>query len=247
MASSSRARSSSPFSHNKPSTPHSSASSSTSSFTNGRVMPRSCSSSTSSFYNSGGGGRSMTPSCGHNESVYYGYGNPSLVEFGMDEEVITELIDSSRARDSISVTIRFRPLSEREYHRGDEIAWYADGDKIVRNEYNPAIAYAFGNLSGGYEGRSCFVSWTCPFLYCCWGTLELILKVSFSQITFNNIALMLMTQILLHRTLHSTIYEVDKLQIGGGNFLTKISLLIILQWYQCWLCHCLLQTENKPN
>ena len=34
--------------------------------------------------------------------------------------------------------------SEREYQRGDEIAWYADGDKIVRNEYNPATAYAFG-------------------------------------------------------------------------------------------------------
>ena len=35
--------------------------------------------------------------------------------------------------------------SEREFQKGDEIAWYADGDKIVRNEYNPATAYAFGN------------------------------------------------------------------------------------------------------
>lgn len=34
--------------------------------------------------------------------------------------------------------------SEREYQRGDEIAWYADGDKFVRNEYNPATAYGFG-------------------------------------------------------------------------------------------------------
>lgn len=34
--------------------------------------------------------------------------------------------------------------SEREYQRGDEISWYADGDKIVRNQYNPATAYAFG-------------------------------------------------------------------------------------------------------
>lgn len=38
----------------------------------------------------------------------------------------------------------FFGCSEREYQRGDEIAWYADGDKIVRNEYNPATAYAFG-------------------------------------------------------------------------------------------------------
>lgn len=36
--------------------------------------------------------------------------------------------------------------SEREYQRGDEIAWYADGDKVVRNEYNPATAYAFGTV-----------------------------------------------------------------------------------------------------
>ena len=34
--------------------------------------------------------------------------------------------------------------SEIEYHRGDKIAWYADGDKIVCKEYNPATAYAFG-------------------------------------------------------------------------------------------------------
>ncbi|XP_027910732.1 kinesin-like protein KIN-7D, mitochondrial isoform X2 [Vigna unguiculata] len=138
----------SPFSHRKPSTPHSS-SSSTSSVTNGRVMPRSCSSSTSSFYNSGGGGGpSMTPSRGRSDSISYGYGNPSPVEFGMEDEVIMEPVDPSRSRDSISVTIRFRPLSEREYHRGDEIAWYADGDKIVRNEYNLATAYAFDRVFG---------------------------------------------------------------------------------------------------
>ncbi|RZC25676.1 hypothetical protein D0Y65_004399, partial [Glycine soja] len=34
--------------------------------------------------------------------------------------------------------------------------------------------------------------------------------------------LKLMAQILLHGTLHATIYEVDKLKIGGGNNLTKI-------------------------
>ncbi|KAG5076850.1 hypothetical protein JHK82_055545 [Glycine max] len=49
------------------------------------------------IYNSDGGGRSMTSSRGHSESVYYDYGNPSPVEFGMDKEVITEPVDSSRA------------------------------------------------------------------------------------------------------------------------------------------------------
>lgn len=36
--------------------------------------------------------------------------------------------------------------SEREYQRGDEVTWYADGDKIVRNAYNPVTAYAFGKF-----------------------------------------------------------------------------------------------------
>ncbi|MED6204315.1 Kinesin-like protein KIN-7M, chloroplastic, partial [Stylosanthes scabra] len=149
MASSSRARSSSPFSHRKPSTPYSSTSSS-SSFMNGRLIPRSSSSSSSSFFNSGG--RSVTPSRGRSESTGYGggargYSGRSPVAFG-NEELIAEPVDSSRSADSISVTIRFRPLSEREYQRGDEIAWYADGDKIVRNEYNPATAYAFDRVFG---------------------------------------------------------------------------------------------------
>jgi hypothetical protein len=37
--------------------------------------------------------------------------------------------------------------SPREMSKGDEVAWYADGDNLVRNEYNPSIAYAFGECS----------------------------------------------------------------------------------------------------
>ncbi|KAF3435772.1 hypothetical protein FNV43_RR22864 [Rhamnella rubrinervis] len=151
MASSSRARSSSPFSHRKPSTPYSSTSSS-SSFLNGRLMPRSCSSSASSYFNSGGGlgSRSLTPSRGRSDSMQYGsqgYGSRTPVGLA-SEELMLESLDTPRSGDSISVTIRFRPLSEREYQRGDEIAWYADGDKIVRNEYNPPTAYAFDKVFG---------------------------------------------------------------------------------------------------
>ncbi|KAI9128506.1 hypothetical protein K1719_001499, partial [Acacia pycnantha] len=153
MASSSRARSSSPFSHRKPSTPHSSSSSS--SFMSGRLMPRSCSSTASSFFNSGGGlsGRSMTPSLGRGELLHCGtpgYDNRSPVEFG-SEELIADALDVPQSRDSISVTIRFRPLSNREYQKGDEVAWYADGEKIVRNEYNPATAYAFDRVFGPHS------------------------------------------------------------------------------------------------
>ncbi|KAL6561055.1 Kinesin-like protein KIN-7D, mitochondrial [Orobanche gracilis] len=149
-ASSSRGRSSSPFGYGKPSTPNSSTASS-SSVMNGRLMPRSCSSSVQSSYGGGGGGRggvgyssrSTTPS--RNKGDYpRNRSYPSL-----EEKMIGEPIEcASRSGDSISVTIRFRPLSEREYQRGDEIAWYADGDKIVRNEYNPMTSYAFDKVFG---------------------------------------------------------------------------------------------------
>ncbi|GLT72781.1 hypothetical protein SLA2020_446850 [Shorea laevis] len=152
MASSSRARSSSPFSYRKPSTPYASSTSSSSSFVNGRIVPRSCSSSAASYFNSGGGlgSRSMTPSRSRSDSMYNGppgYSGRSPVGFAA-EELIADPVDVPRSGDSISVTIRFRPLSEREYQRGDEIAWYADGDKLVRNEYNPATAYAFDRVFG---------------------------------------------------------------------------------------------------
>lgn len=36
--------------------------------------------------------------------------------------------------------------SPREIRQGEEIAWYADGETILRNEDNPSIAYAYGKL-----------------------------------------------------------------------------------------------------
>ncbi|PPD91154.1 hypothetical protein GOBAR_DD11890 [Gossypium barbadense] len=151
MASSSRARSSSPFSYRKTPSPFSSTSS-TSSFLSNKLMPRTCSSSASSYFNSGGGygTRSMTPSRSRYDSTYQGsrgYNAHSPVAYA-PEEIVGEPMEASRSGDSISVTIRFRPLNEREFQRGDEIAWYADGDKIVRNEYNPATAYAFDRVFG---------------------------------------------------------------------------------------------------
>ncbi|KAI3753339.1 hypothetical protein L2E82_25390 [Cichorium intybus] len=152
--SSSRGRSSSPFHHRKPSSPFSS-SSSTSSFK--QLIPRSCSSSaTTSFYGASGNGygsRSVTPGGARSDSMYSkgGYGGRSPVGFPSPDELIGEPVESvprSGGGDSISVTIRFRPLSEREYQRGDEISWYADGDKLVRNEYNPVTSYAFDRVFG---------------------------------------------------------------------------------------------------
>ncbi|MCD7464306.1 NADH-ubiquinone oxidoreductase chain 1 [Datura stramonium] len=148
--SSSRGRSTSPFHNGKSSSPYSSTSSS-SSFMNGRLMPRSSSSTATSFFGSGTGfsSKSMTPSRNRSNSEYSrGYGNRTPVSYQSTEELIAEPVDMSRAGESISVTVRFRPMSEREYHKGDEIAWYPDGDKIVRNEYNAATAFAFDRVFG---------------------------------------------------------------------------------------------------
>ncbi|KAI4367690.1 hypothetical protein MLD38_023398 [Melastoma candidum] len=146
MASSSRARSSSPFSYRRPSTPSSSSSS------NPRLFPRS---SSSNSFHASFPSRSITPSRSTPDSslsISRGYdlrGGP--VAFPPSDDLVSAQLDGSRSADSISVTIRFRPLSEREYQRGDEIAWYADGDKLVRNEYNPATAYAFDKVFGPHS------------------------------------------------------------------------------------------------
>ncbi|CAI6006303.1 unnamed protein product [Closterium sp. NIES-65] len=50
--------------------------------------------------------------------------------------------------ENVLVTVRFRPLSLREIQRGEDVGWYADGDKIVRMESNPAIAYAYDKVFG---------------------------------------------------------------------------------------------------
>ncbi|XP_010531462.1 PREDICTED: kinesin-like protein KIN-7D, mitochondrial isoform X2 [Tarenaya hassleriana] len=152
-SSSSRARSSSPFSYRRPPSPYSSASSTSSSYMSNRLIPRSCSTAASSFFNSGGGigSRSMTPSRSRSDSAFLGaggYGDRSPVPYPSDELLGEPMETTSSERDSISVTVRFRPMSEREYQRGDEVAWYPDGDKIVRHEYNPVTAYAFDKVFG---------------------------------------------------------------------------------------------------
>ncbi|KAH1039229.1 hypothetical protein J1N35_040972 [Gossypium stocksii] len=57
-------------------------------------------------------------------------------------------VDADRSKENVTVTVRFRPLSPRETRLGEEIAWYADGETIVRNEHNPSIAYAYDRVFG---------------------------------------------------------------------------------------------------
>ncbi|CAL9108720.1 unnamed protein product [Musa textilis] len=142
--SSSRGRSSSPFGYRKP--PSASSFSSTSSSANGRPIPRSSPSSVSShFYGSSNGGHTRfgTAVLGGAE---YSRGRVAPVGFAA-EELVVEPADAARSGDNISVTVRFRPLSDREFQHGDEIAWYADGDKI-RNENNPTTFFAFDRVFG---------------------------------------------------------------------------------------------------
>ncbi|XP_055829962.1 kinesin-like protein KIN-7C, mitochondrial isoform X2 [Solanum dulcamara] len=58
-------------------------------------------------------------------------------------------LDSSGTnKENVTVTVRFRPLNAREIRKGDELAWYADGDCTVRNENNSKIAYSFDRVFG---------------------------------------------------------------------------------------------------
>ncbi|KAG8064543.1 hypothetical protein GUJ93_ZPchr0004g40062 [Zizania palustris] len=57
-------------------------------------------------------------------------------------------VDAANAKENIMVTVRFRPLSLERSTKGTMVAWYADGDNMLRNEYNPSIAYAFDKVFG---------------------------------------------------------------------------------------------------
>ncbi|KAI3822724.1 hypothetical protein L1987_10321 [Smallanthus sonchifolius] len=57
-------------------------------------------------------------------------------------------LSSERSKENVTVTVRFRPLSQREIRQGEEIAWYADGETIVRYEHTPSIAYAYDRVFG---------------------------------------------------------------------------------------------------
>ncbi|MCO5603510.1 hypothetical protein L7F22_057661 [Adiantum nelumboides] len=94
--------------------------------------------------------RSMTPS-----TFKFKFGSPSsrntipLSSSAMDFPLLShqQPIEDS-GKENVLVTVRFRPLSLREIQRGDEVAWYADGETTVRSEYNPATAYAFDRVFG---------------------------------------------------------------------------------------------------
>ncbi|EFJ26306.1 hypothetical protein SELMODRAFT_97410 [Selaginella moellendorffii] len=51
-------------------------------------------------------------------------------------------------KENVTVTVRFRPLNSREIQKGDEVAWYADGDTSVCSEYNASTVYAFDKVFG---------------------------------------------------------------------------------------------------
>ncbi|KAH7298031.1 hypothetical protein KP509_25G024300 [Ceratopteris richardii] len=55
---------------------------------------------------------------------------------------------AQQMKENIRVTVRFRPLSSKEVQKGDGVAWYADGETIVRSEINPSTAYAFDKVFG---------------------------------------------------------------------------------------------------
>ncbi|KAL8204808.1 hypothetical protein R6Q57_010431 [Mikania cordata] len=61
---------------------------------------------------------------------------------------LSSTMSSEKSKENVTVTVRFRPLSRREIRRGEETAWYADGETIVRNEETPSIAYAYDRVFG---------------------------------------------------------------------------------------------------
>ncbi|EEE61037.1 hypothetical protein OsJ_14878 [Oryza sativa Japonica Group] len=101
---------------------------------------------------SSAGGRPTTPSAAFARSTTPSSGRPTTPSSESSRAAgrapPVAAVDAANAKENIMVTVRFRPLSPREINKGDEVAWYANGDNMVRNEYNPSIAYAFDKVFG---------------------------------------------------------------------------------------------------
>nr|CAB3451236.1 unnamed protein product [Digitaria exilis] len=71
---------------------------------------------------------------------------PELSLDGLASPMFAGLDEDPAPKENVTVTVRFRPLSPREIRQGEEVAWYADGDTVVRSEQNPSVAYAYDRV-----------------------------------------------------------------------------------------------------
>nr|CAB3447967.1 unnamed protein product [Digitaria exilis] len=71
---------------------------------------------------------------------------PELSLDGPASPMFAGLDEDPAPKENVTVTVRFRPLSPREIRQGEEVAWYADGDTVVRSEQNPSVAYAYDRV-----------------------------------------------------------------------------------------------------
>ncbi|RLN08957.1 centromere-associated protein E [Panicum miliaceum] len=71
---------------------------------------------------------------------------PELSLDGPASPLFAGLDEDPLPKENVTVTARFRPLSPREIRQGEEVAWYADGDTVVRSEQNPNVAYAYDRV-----------------------------------------------------------------------------------------------------
>ncbi|KAL7086204.1 hypothetical protein ACP275_14G324500 [Erythranthe tilingii] len=76
------------------------------------------------------------------------HSSPSSAPFSKQPAVPPPTTPTGKTKENVTVTVRFRPISSREIKKGDEVAWYADGDYSVRNEFNSDIEYGFDRVFG---------------------------------------------------------------------------------------------------
>ncbi|XP_024534818.1 kinesin-like protein KIN-7K, chloroplastic [Selaginella moellendorffii] len=112
-----------------------------------RMLPPPSSGRRSSGGSAGFRALSQMSSNGGRVSSHFLASSCSSPRFSQDAGTMHSDESVDYGKENISVTVRFRPMSEREIHRGDNAAWYVDGD-IVRSEFNPSVAYTFDKVFG---------------------------------------------------------------------------------------------------
>ncbi|XP_023772910.1 kinesin-like protein KIN-7C, mitochondrial isoform X1 [Lactuca sativa] len=88
-------------------------------------------------------GTTARPTKPHSPKPPISPSTPSISSTKLSERPI-----SAKIKENVTVTVRLRPLNSREISKGDEIAWFADGDYSLQNEFNPALAYGFDRVFG---------------------------------------------------------------------------------------------------
>lgn len=128
--------------------------------------------------------------------------------------------------------------SPREIRQGEEIAWYADGETVVRNEYNPSLAYAYGMYMQVWCLWIGFLSFT--FVWLIWTVKLKYICLEFASIVLLRLNAHLYNIYFLRRKKHSC-SSLGVIFLSEMEFhLVNLNIKICVKCEHRWWCETLI-------